>query len=220
MKYLLLLLTLSSCIYKNGDGKIANESKMDTVFIDKDKYPELFIEPIPKNKFSFINEYGVPDSCGQEYQNSVPSKWIEIEQLKGTFSFYLWQGLNKLIFCNDGFYEIINSGDHPGSEQVLDFTKKSNKEFCYVVSTRYHDNKEPVRENERLLNFYIIDEENEIAIVEDTKWGNKYHLMIAQNKEYNIPVLVHQSTDHPILYSYDNFDAVDYEQILKEEGFK
>lgn len=192
---------------------------MDTVFVDRKEYPDLFIEPVPQNQFSFINGYGDTTSCKILLHNGVPNKWIEIDQFNNQFCFYLWYGpggLTKYLFCEDTFYEIFNSGDHPEPTRVITFSKKSDKEFIYIVEgQKINPNQQP---DKRTIHFYIIDPQNNVAIVKDNLSYPEYKLMIAQEDLYNIPILVQKGKN----YSpdpYMGFDTVNYKKVLNDNGF-
>lgn len=215
----IVLFSLFLCLNVGCDiGGPIKEGTKDDTFIDKENHPFLYIDSKPKTKFKFINDISDIEDCPKRSGSNIPNKWIEIHQLKNEYYFHLSfgpGGLYKFIFCTDFFYEISSTGDDPGARPIIDFMRRSDQEFTYTVADR-----DPNIEAQRVINFYIIDEANQIAIVEDTGGFEKYCFMIAQQKTYDIPVLINFSEEMRILTPFEDFDHVNYEQILKEKGFR
>lgn len=181
-------------------------------YIDRINYPYLYIDSKPETKFYFINTLGT-----EEGFDDISNQWIQIEQLKNKFYFHLsfgQGGINKFIISGDNFYEIIASGDNPEGTPILKFTKKSKTEFAYTIQNRISDIKK-----ERVIKFYVIDIENQIAIVEDLDGMVPYRFMLAGQEKYNIPVLINYYKERR-LADFADFDNVNFEKLLKEKGFK
>ncbi len=207
--YSFTILIITSCSLIKSHP-IREGGPRDT-YIDKENEPYLYIDSKPQSKYRFINTLGIEKEI-----KDISNQWIKIEQLKGKFYFHLsfgQGGLNKFLFCDDGFYEIISSGDDVGLRPVFDFIRKSDVHFTYVVG-----NRNPKIKDERLINFYIIDKENQIAIVEDSDSFVPYRFMIAAQKKYNLPVLINYCRERRLV-DFMDFDKVDFKKILKDRGF-
>ncbi|EEI89813.1 hypothetical protein HMPREF0765_4718 [Sphingobacterium spiritivorum ATCC 33300] len=222
---LLLLVLLLGCQTKHMKFQ---ESPItgDTIFIDKNKSSHLYIDPDPERQYTFINAYHENIKCKTIKNNKFPNQWTEIVLHKNQYYFHLSfgpGGLNKFLFCNHHLYQTFNSGDDPEPVEIMKTNVISDKEVQYLVRYRYQKSETSTFiETTRQIRICIIDEKRKIAVLEETvkeDFGRRFHLVIAKNIKYDIPVMVHYQKEMRLI-AFDDFDKINYEKLLQENGFK
>ncbi|MDR2282098.1 MAG: hypothetical protein LBE37_02755 [Sphingobacterium sp.] len=206
--YSLAILIITSCSLIKSH--LIQEGGPHDVYIDKKNEPYLYIDSKPQSKYRFINKLGIEKEI-----KDISKQWIKIEQLKREFYFHLSfgnGGMYKFVIGDNKFYEIFPLESAPGTP-ILKYTQKSDTVFSYTIKNQLQET-----DKERIINFYIIDKQQQIAIVEDLDGFVPYRFMIAAQKKYNLPVLINYCRERRLVEFMD-FDKVDFKKILKDRGF-
>lgn len=215
------------------------KSQHDTVFIHreltKDYYHAIYIEKdrnatgykwltdftIDADDLSHMDRAlkSIPVQVKKFNTQGLPKEWVSLYLYKNKYYLYApsdWGNTNKRIISDSLLIFWYLDGPFPF---VLNSIKKINRNTYKITSTDYLNNQDVIVKPE-VLNIYLVDEKNKIAVWQYKDEGEnwRYRLFVAKEQALNFDLIVNYC-DRQKQLEFD-FDEIDYKKLLNRDPKK